>query len=333
MYTSQGGSDSANIGSPANSLATSSGLIRGGIIRMTTTVQLNEIKGWFNITAERELRFVVYDSTAGTSFTKIFEATITNPGTGGPRWYSSGPINVTLQAGKKYAIGVSWLGLAGLTYYWQTTPVPPIEVPFGTITGGLAQTAFPPPATITQGQTSSLYYTQIVTNQWLSILTNGSGTVSPGDSTVLGFRVYTSTLPVGTANSVIVVNTNDPFAPTVTVPVRVDVVTEVSEIGPGIPDQYSLAQNYPNPFNPTTRIEFALPVESIVRLKVYNILGQEVASLANEQRPAGYFVAEWNATNNAGNKLSSGVYFYRMEATSVDGEKTFTSLKKMLMLK
>jgi hypothetical protein len=110
-------------------------------------------------------------------------------------------------------------------------------------------------------------------------------------------------------------------------------ITGVRENTIGLPIAFALMQNYPNPFNPTTKIEFALPEESVVRLKVYNILGQEVATLANEQRPAGYFVVEWNATNNSGVKLSSGVYFYKLDATSVSGENSFSSLKKMLILK
>jgi hypothetical protein len=166
----------------------------------------------------------------------------------------------------------------------------------------------------------------------MNIVSGGSGTIAFGDTARLGFRVHTN-LITGTASASVSVLSNDPLSPMVSVPVVVDVITDVSLVGSLIPEEYALQQNYPNPFNPTTRIEFALPEESTIRLKVYNILGQEIVTLANEQRPAGYFVAEWNATNSFGNKVSSGVYFYKMEANSVSSERSFSSLRKMLILK
>jgi N-acetylneuraminic acid mutarotase len=88
------------------------------------------------------------------------------------------------------------------------------------------------------------------------------------------------------------------------------------------PVTYSLSQNYPNPFNPTTTIKFTLPKSSRVELKVYDIAGKEVANLVNEQRVAGSYQVDFDASN-----LSSGVYFYRITA----GE--FTMTKKMLLIK
>ena len=113
--------------------------------------------------------------------------------------------------------------------------------------------------------------------------------------------------------------------------VTVHLTTAAEE--PQLPTVFSLAQNYPNPFNPTTQIRFALPVESHVRVAIYNMLGQEVRALADEQSPAGTFTVEWNGENSVGNKVSSGVYFYRMEATPQNGEARFVSLKKMILLK
>ena len=77
-----------------------------------------------------------------------------------------------------------------------------------------------------------------------------------------------------------------------------------------------------------------LPVESRVTLKIYNLLGQEVKTLVAEVKEAGYQSVEWNSTNNLGNSLASGVYFYRMEATSAaDPSKQFTQVRKLLLLK
>jgi len=99
------------------------------------------------------------------------------------------------------------------------------------------------------------------------------------------------------------------------------------EVDMNIPDQYSLNQNYPNPFNPATSIDFGLAVDSKVSLKVFNILGQEVAVLANGLISAGTHKVSFNGSN-----LFSGVYFVRMEAKGVDGS-SFTSYKKMILNK
>jgi len=90
----------------------------------------------------------------------------------------------------------------------------------------------------------------------------------------------------------------------------------------GLPETYTLEQNYPNPFNPATTINFALTKASNVKLTVYNILGQQVATLVNGQMNAGTHSVQFNAIN-----LASGVYFYRLEAGD------FRAHKKMLLLK
>ncbi|MCY7361605.1 MAG: T9SS type A sorting domain-containing protein, partial [Ignavibacteria bacterium] len=89
-----------------------------------------------------------------------------------------------------------------------------------------------------------------------------------------------------------------------------------------IPYRYSLSQNYPNPFNPTTKINFSVPVNSLVKLKIYNVLGKEVMTLINDQKPAGNYAAEFNGAN-----LSSGIYFFRMEAAE------FVDVKRMMLIK
>jgi hypothetical protein len=119
--------------------------------------------------------------------------------------------------------------------------------------------------------------------------------------------------------------------------IQVDVVTDVGEDPlpeqDPLPTAFAMDQNYPNPFNPSTRIEYALPHESYVTLKIYNVLGQEVISLVDEQLPAGYFAVAWDGRTAAGGHLSSGVYFYRLAATDATGEAPFTSLKRLLLLK
>jgi hypothetical protein len=99
-----------------------------------------------------------------------------------------------------------------------------------------------------------------------------------------------------------------------------------------VPTEFSLEQNYPNPFNPATTIQFSLPVNSDVKLVVYNMLGQEVATLLNEQKNAGGHSIVWNSSNTNGVKISSGIYFYELKADGVNGG-SFTKLRKMVLLK
>jgi photosystem II stability/assembly factor-like uncharacterized protein len=96
-----------------------------------------------------------------------------------------------------------------------------------------------------------------------------------------------------------------------------EVVVEISKV-----NSYLLNQNYPNPFNPSTIISFQLAESRFVTLKVYDVLGNEVATLVNEEKPAGKFEVEFNSTD-----LSSGIYYYKLTAGN------FTDLKKMILLK
>jgi hypothetical protein len=104
-------------------------------------------------------------------------------------------------------------------------------------------------------------------------------------------------------------------------------------LGEGVlPKEYALFQNYPNPFNPTTKVKYALPVESRVRAEMYNILGQRVKTLVSADQAAGYHVVEWNGANDAGSPLASGLYFLKLSANGVNG-KTFTEVKKLMLMK
>jgi hypothetical protein len=96
----------------------------------------------------------------------------------------------------------------------------------------------------------------------------------------------------------------------------------------GVPDQgelpkvFALDQNYPNPFNPSTSISYELPSRSFVSLKMFDVLGREVATLVNEEKPAGTYSVTWDARN-----VASGMYFYRLQAGS------FTDTKKLILMK
>ncbi|MBK7631992.1 MAG: T9SS type A sorting domain-containing protein [Ignavibacteriales bacterium] len=89
-----------------------------------------------------------------------------------------------------------------------------------------------------------------------------------------------------------------------------------------IPTKFYLSQNYPNPFNPNTIIQYAIGSREFVQLKVYDVLGIEVATLVNEEKPAGNYEINFNAS-----QLSSGIYFYKLQAGS------FVKIKKLILIK
>ena len=99
-----------------------------------------------------------------------------------------------------------------------------------------------------------------------------------------------------------------------------------------VPNGYALLQNYPNPFNPSTKIEYSIPEENFVTLKVYDVLGSEIATLVNGKKSAGYYEVNFSAINgsasggNAAN-LSSGIYYYKLSAGN------FSQVKKMILIK
>jgi glycosidase len=104
-------------------------------------------------------------------------------------------------------------------------------------------------------------------------------------------------------------------------------LVSVSENKDEKPDDYALYQNYPNPFNPSTNIKYSMIKPGFVKLKIYNTLGEEVATLVNAQQNAGAYEVQWNGRNNYGSQVSSGVYIYRLETSN------FSSSKKMILLR
>ena len=107
---------------------------------------------------------------------------------------------------------------------------------------------------------------------------------------------------------------------------KVGSTTDVAD-GKIIPSKFEVFQNYPNPFNPSTTISYALPQNSFVTLKVYDILGREVKTLVNSEQVPGIHNMIWNGENNYGSKVSSGIYIYRVVAGN------YIQTKKMILMK
>jgi len=103
--------------------------------------------------------------------------------------------------------------------------------------------------------------------------------------------------------------------------------TDIADNDGTLPATYTLAQNYPNPFNPTTTIKYSLARRADVEITVYNLLGQRVRTLVDEQKGMGHHSIIWNGDNDNGEEVSTGIYFYRIKTDD------FISSKKMLLLK
>jgi len=96
----------------------------------------------------------------------------------------------------------------------------------------------------------------------------------------------------------------------------------IQNLNTGVPKEYSLHQNYPNPFNPVTKIRFDIPKSGDVKLVIYDLLGGEVLTLVNQSLQAGFYEADLDASSYA-----SGVYFYRLEASS------YSQVRRMILVK
>ncbi len=163
-------------------------------------------------------------------------------------------------------------------------------------------------------------------------LTDGTGAftitgVPAGQITVVadreGYSAGQTSVNVGTLDNIVTSST---------ISLNPTPLTSVPSVT-GIPLAFALEQNYPNPFNPSTKISFTIAAPSAVHLTVYNVLGQEVNTLINNTLPAGQYQAVWSGKDNAGRSVSSGVYFYRLDAVGSGGNASFSSTRKMVLLK
>ena len=94
-----------------------------------------------------------------------------------------------------------------------------------------------------------------------------------------------------------------------------------------VPNAFALKNNYPNPFNPATTIQYDIPIDADVLLVVYDILGRHVKTLINTTQSAGYKSIKWNGTNDKGQTISAGVYFYQLQTSG------YSKVRKMVLLK
>jgi subtilisin family serine protease len=298
---------------------------RGNVYRVTDRTTLKEIKSYHAVSAPTEFRFAVYQSTTQTgTYTRIFDGLPDTSGTG-TGFVSSGPISVQLDSGMYYMIGAGWLG--SVTYY-NGAPIPK-PVGFGSALCGASVSSYPPPANASITSTTTTFYFGAVTTtsgKFISLNPGIGDTLLGGNSNNHSVRILTTYLePSGSPYSAeILVSSNDTSSPAVYVPVTLNLTsTAISEeSAEGVAGTFALEQNYPNPFNPSTTIGYRVQDRGFVSLKVHDVLGREIATLVNEQKPPGTYEVTWNS-----GALSSGVYYYRLLA----GGQVVT--RKMMLLK
>lgn len=160
---------------------------------------------------------------------------------------------------------------------------------------------------------------------WLS-LGNHLGTVDFGESEEIQLNFDATGLEVGNYSAIMAVYTNEET--NVLIHVAISFVVGSTYGGNNeVPALAQLNQNYPNPFNPVTTISFEITSGSFVELEVYSAKGQKIKTLVNENLSEGIHNIEWNGTDNKGNYVASGIYFYKMKSGK------YTSTKKMLLMK
>jgi hypothetical protein len=210
----------------------------------------------------------------------------------------------------------------GWTYWTDSMRVPPIaiininptELAFGEVAVDSSATKT---FTITNYGDEDLVISNITSNEPVFTV-NITSAVVPPDSSQSVEVTFTPTAAIS-FNGKIEITHNAAGSP--------DSVTVTGDGVTGVEDElqpltYSLEQNYPNPFNPSTKIKYSVPQSSQVQIKIFDVLGNEIETLVNEEKRAGTYEINWNAIN-----LPSGVYFYQLRA----GE--FVSTKKMILLK
>ena len=163
-------------------------------------------------------------------------------------------------------------------------------------------------------------------NDWMSVNPT-AGVVPAGGSVDITVAFNAAGMDLGVHTGQITVVSDDPITPAIAVPVTLE-VTDVSAVGDELlPRMTALNQNIPNPFNPMTEIKFSLPKTTQVELRIYDVRGSLVRTLASGEMPAGNHTRVWMGKDDQGQPVSSGVYFYRLKADDEVMTKRMTLVK------
>jgi hypothetical protein len=224
--------------------------------------------------------------------------------------------------GRLYRVNVT----TGDTTYVGTASIVYAGLSFNPITGTLWASVRPPII----GR-DNIYKINTTTGAATLVGSTGGGNITPDIAFDAQGKLYGIKGTATQVDTLIVIDTTTAFGTRIgsmgiagiqTLAMRVDSTTNVREVASAPPTRFTLEQNYPNPFNPSTTIKFSMPQASDVTLRVYDVLGREVATLVNGVKPMGTYEVTWKA-----HSVASGVYYYRISAGS------FSHGKKLLLLR
>ncbi len=310
---------------------------RGNIYYASRSSLLKNIRTYLEIGSATNLAFFVYEGTSRTgSYTRVFLRTV--PNSIGNGWHESGSFELSIRQGKYYYVGVAWQG--SVVYGKDLTYPGPAPTEFGSwLTGQALLVAGYPPASIINGSsfgdTSGAYTQGITVNTSAYIdLSVEQGVLNPGESREILVSFNAIGLNLGHYYPILKIQTNISGNTLIPYPCHVE-VTQPTSVGipAETPKEFALRQNYPNPFNPSTSIRFELPVASSYSLRVFNLLGQQIAELDHGTREAGYYEARWNGIDDHGRVVATGLYFYELSVVNKDGVQIFQQRRKMVLLK
>lgn len=158
-----------------------------------------------------------------------------------------------------------------------------------------------------------------------------AGLTAASDSTELILTINTGPLSATYYVDTLTFMSNDPDIPFLDVPVSLELIPSTGiDVAEFMPDEFMLFRNYPNPFNPSTTIQYYVPRDGYVEIKIYDFLGNEVKTLVSEHQSKQFYRVRWDGTNTKGNRIPSGMYFFRMVARS--NQQTYIKTRKMILL-
>ena len=163
--------------------------------------------------------------------------------------------------------------------------------------------------------------------QWLFVNGSTSPTISGNGSDIVQLRIETENLSVGTYYGMVNVSPGNEVILNSYSFIKLEVSEQLSSSVEILPYSYSLDQNFPNPFNPLTEIKYKLPIDEFVELTIYNLMGRNVKNLINKYHSAGAYSIKWDGTNNVGELVSAGMYFYTFKTNN------FSQTRKMMFIK
>ena len=173
------------------------------------------------------------------------------------------------------------------------------------------------------------WYTSVLPTlyQWLFVSGNTNPTIIGEDSNLIQLRVETDNLSEGIYYGIVTVSPGNTTLLNSNSFIKLVVSENLSSSVEFLPYKYSINQNFPNPFNPVTEIKYELPVGEFAEITIYDLMGRNVKNLISKHHSAGVYSIKWNGTNNMGELVSAGMYFYTFKSNN------FSQTRKMMFLK